>query len=101
MDRLGVGRAGARDFDVFFFAVPALRRGFVVAVRFVRFGAAGRRAVPLRAAEPFRAVALLRPVLRFFDDARALLPVRRVRPADDREVFREPPRPAFLAFLAT
>jgi hypothetical protein len=93
-------RAGALDLDVFFFAVRAFGRGFA-AVRRVRFGAALRRAVPLRATELFRAVWLPRVALRFFDDARELLRVLRIRPADDREVFREPPRPAFFVFLAT
>jgi hypothetical protein len=92
-------RAGALDLDVFFFAVRAFGRGFA-SLR-IRFGAALRRAVPLRATELLRAVRLPRAVLRFFDDARELLRVLRVRPADDREVFREPPRPAFFVFLAT
>jgi hypothetical protein len=92
-------RAGALDLDVFFFAVRAFGRGF--APLRVLFGAALRRAGPLRATELFRAVRLPRVGLRFFDDARELLRVLRVRPADDREVFREPPRPAFFVFLAT
>jgi hypothetical protein len=69
-----------------------------------RFGAALRRAVvflAFLAAEDFRALPRARDVLFFFDDARELLRAPAVRPPDDREVFREPPRPARFAFLAT
>jgi hypothetical protein len=66
-----------------------------------RFGAALRRAVVFLAAETFRALPRARDALFFFDDPRELLRAPAVRPPDDREVFREPPRPARFAFLAT
>jgi hypothetical protein len=66
-----------------------------------------RAGLRLRAALVFRAVPRLRAGLRLRADARGLRadarePLRApVRFPDDREPFREPPRPAFFAFLAT
>jgi hypothetical protein len=96
----GVARA------VGFFALLGTARDLEERAR-ARFGAAlraaGRRlAVRFPAAAFFRDALRLgvafRAVLRLRDDAPRAPPVRL---ADVREVFREPPRPPFFAFLAT
>lgn len=104
------------DRDVFFVAARVPVRGFGEARRVlfgaalrVPFGAAFRAffgaafRVAARFATPvrFRGVVRLRAVLRFRDEPREALRALRVRPPDEREGFREPPRPVFLAFLTT
>jgi hypothetical protein len=74
----------------------------------VRFGAALRAVLRRVAVLRFPAGVRFRDVLRFGVAFRNVLRLRvdarrapPVRLADVREVFREPPRPPFFAFLAT
>jgi hypothetical protein len=95
-------------------AVAVERELFVFAGRLPRdrddvprafFGAALRAVVRFRAELALRVVLFLRAVVAFRGVLRLRVVLRLRAPpfrrADGREVFRDPPRPAFLAFLAT